>query len=164
MKNIFKPALMLLTAITLLTACSKDKSIERQIQKKDGVWNIDNFAWNVVEQTSSPSQNIFSGSTSNAGTFTFDNNGTGKYSYTVADTIQRTGTFSWTVDNEKVSMVSATQSVNYSNYSVTQKAVTYSGADVSKTKMTVTGSEVDQYSSGNVTQFTISGTMTLSKK
>jgi hypothetical protein len=156
-------SLLFCAVLFISLSCSKDKAMERHIQKKDGVWNIDLVSWTIVEQSSS-GQTVWSGSDANAGTFTFENDGSGKYFYTVDDTITRAGTFSWTVDDEKASLISATQSINYTTFAVTQKAVAYTGTQDSKTKLTLEGSETDQSSSGNITQFVITATFTMTKK
>jgi hypothetical protein len=158
-------SLLFCAVIFISISCSKDKTMERQIQKKDGVWNIDLVSWTIVEQTSyAPYQRISNGSTSNAGTFTFDNDGSGKYSYTVNDSVSRAGSFTWTVDNEKASLISATQTIDYNTFAITQKAVAYTGTQDSKTKLTLEGTETDQYGSGTITQFVITATFTMSKK
>jgi hypothetical protein len=157
-------SLLFCTVIFLSLSCSKDKTMERHIQKKDGVWNIDNVSWTIVEQTSAPSQMIWSGSDANAGTFTFENDGSGKYFYTVDDTITRAGSFKWTVDDQKANLISASQSFDYNTFSYTQKAVAYTGTQPSKTKLTLEGSETDQYGSGSISQFVITATFTMTKK
>jgi hypothetical protein len=154
----------ILCAIFFLSiSCSKDKSIERQIQKNDGIWNIDNVTWSIVEQSTS-GQSLRSGSDANAGTFTFESDGSGKYSYTIDGTVTRSGSFTWTVDDGEASIISATQSINYSTFAVTQKTVAYTGTQPSKTKLTLEGSETDQSTSGTINQFVITATFTMSRK
>jgi hypothetical protein len=164
MKTLSQITLFLGSILILSSSCSKDKSIERSIQKNDGVWNIDNVDWQVVQQSTS-GQNITTGSTANAGTFTFENDGTGKYSYTVGDTITRSGSFKWSVDNEKANITYVSQSFSWSG-SITQKTVAYTGSTSSKTKLTLEGSETDQYTGGSsyITQFVLTGTFTMTKK
>ncbi len=164
MKTLSKITLFLCSIIFLFVSCSKDKTIERHVQKSDGIWNIDLVDWTVVTQSGS-GQSITTGTTNNAGTFTFENDGSGEYSYTVGDTIVRTGTFNWSVDDEKVIITSVSQSFSWSG-SITQKAVAYIGTKPSKTKMTLEGSETEQYSGGssNISQFVLTGTFTMTKK
>ena len=163
MKLSSRLTLLLCAALLISSSCSKDKSMEKQIQKNDGQWNIDLVTWTIIEQSSSaPYQRLWSGSDANAGTFTFDD-GSGKFSYTVDDTIHRSGTFDWTVDDEKASLTSATQSIN-SNFAITQKMLAYTGTQPSKTKLTLEGSETDQYTGGGLTQFVITATFTMSRK
>jgi len=163
MKLSSRLTLLLCAALLISSSCSKDKSMEKQIQKNDGQWNIDLVTWQIVQQSSS-GQSIRSGSDANAGTFTFEKGGSGKFSYTIEDTIKRTGTFEWTVDDEKVSIVSVTQSINYSTFAVTQKAVAYTGTQPSKAKLTVEGSETDQNSSGGISQFVLTATFNMTRK
>jgi len=155
---------LLLCSILLFSiSCSKDKMMERHLEKKDGDWNIDLVTWTIVEQSSS-GQSVLNGSTANAGTFTFDNGGAGKYSYKVNDTISRAGSFTWSVSGEKASLISTTQSINFSTGGFTQKVLAYSGTQPGKTKLVLDGSETDQNGSGSISQFVITANFTLTKK
>jgi hypothetical protein len=165
MKTSSQIKLLFCSILLLSISCSKDKTMERHLEKKDGDWNIDLVTWTIVEQSSTaPYQRVLNGSTVNAGTFTFDNGGTGKYSYKVNDTISRSGTFSWSVSSQKASLTSATESINYSTFAVTQKAVAYTGTQPSKTKLILDGSETDQNASASISQFVITANFTLTKR
>ena len=142
-------------------SCSKDKSLENHIDKNDGVWNIDRVDWAIVSQDNS-GQKLSSGTTYNAGTFTFDK-GNGKYSYTV-DTTSRSGNYTWNVSSQKVSVVALYESVNFNTGAVVQKTVTYSSTSAGKTSMVLEGTETDQEVGSGFNQFVLTGTFHLSKK
>lgn len=155
----------ILPILLVLSSCSKDKRIEK---KMDGEWKIESYSYDVVAQTV-PSQTIFSGSTANAGTFTFNNDNTGSYSYTIADTITRSGSFKWTVDDSKLSITYLNQVVSLSPTYVYQYVGAYS-SDISKPgtdEVTLQGSDTRQVVSGSsasVYQMVITGNIRLKRK
>jgi hypothetical protein len=159
--NILFSATLLL--LTFIVSCSKDKKLEINIQSKEGQWNIDNVTWTIVQQTNS-GQVIANGTTNNPGTFTFDKDGSGSYSYQI-DTIQRSGNFTWYVDDQKAILTSVNQTINFTGgATVTQKLVAYTGTQTDKNKLTLQGSETDQEAGSGVNQFVLTGTFQLSKK
>lgn len=159
--NILFITFILLTSSFLLTDCSKDKRVERAVYKKDGNWNINSVTWTKVIQDMS-GQSVTQGITTNAGTFSFDKDGSGSYNFTIdGDTYSQT--FTWTVDNEEISIVKVSQLVDLSG-NIDQLAVAISGTQSSKNKIDLDGSETHQYSSGNVTQKVMTGTFTLERK
>jgi hypothetical protein len=159
-----KLTLSLCLLVFLFIGCSKDKLIEMHLEKKDGVWNIDQVTWTLVQQSTAHGQQISSNTTSNAGTFTFVKGGSGTYTYNVADTIQRSGSFNWSVSNQKVSLIRVSQSISFTSGNIDQRSLVYNGTQPSKTKLTFSGSETDQNYSGDITQSVFTGTFTLTKK
>lgn len=115
MRIALKETLNFCFLILLLSSCSKDKMLERRLHKNEGEWKITSFSWSLVSQSGN-GQLIKNGVTNNAGTFTFDKDGSGKYSYAV-DTFQRSGTFKWNVDDQKITITSANQQMSlWGNY------------------------------------------------
>ncbi|MEO5643356.1 MAG: hypothetical protein ABIQ40_07575 [Bacteroidia bacterium] len=156
--NLLAPFFLMLI---LFSTCSKDKQFERALHKKEGTWNIKNVAWQKVVQGSA-GQSINLGTTSNAGTFSFDKDGSGSYSFTV-DGSTYSENFNWTVSDEHVSIAKVSQSFDLSgNFS--QLAVAISGTQQSKNTIELAGSQTNQYSSGPVTQQVITGTFLLERK
>lgn len=140
----------------------KDKNIEKRIYK-EGEWNIKELHWTIVYQTNS-GQQVKSGTSYDAGTFTFDKT-TGKYSYTV-DTFQRSGTFNWDVDNKEITVSGVKQTFNMFTGYFSQTAIALSGKETEKgAKLQLEGSDVDQEggSGGNIEQFALTGTFILGK-
>jgi len=137
-----------------VAGCSKDKKIEKQLQKKGGVWNIDKIEWTDVEQTTMPpSQIVLQGTTNNAGTFTFKD-GDASYNYTAAGETG-SGTFSYSVESEEITIIYVFQNTIGSIY---QETAVYTGEKVSKDEYFLTGSETYQDSSGQTVftgEFTI---------
>lgn len=154
-------AIIILMSSFLLTSCSKDKRVERALYKKDGVWNITSVTWTKVIQDIS-GQSVTQGITANAGTFSFNKDGSGSYNFTInSDTYSQT--FTWTVSNEDISITKVSQTVDFSG-NFDQLAVAISGTQSSKSKIALDGSETHQYSSGNVTQKVMTGTFSLERK
>lgn len=89
MKSFMRAFLFFSPVIFFLLSCSKDKMLERRVHKQDGEWNIEQVNWTIVYQNGSGQQVVRSGSTNDAGKFTFDKD-KGTYSYTI-DTFARSG-------------------------------------------------------------------------
>jgi hypothetical protein len=148
--------------VFLFLSCSKDKMLERRLHKKEGQWNIDQVDWTIVYQSSS-GQVIRSGTTYNAGTFTFEKNDVGRYSYAV-DTFQRSGAFRWKVDNQKVSVVSINQTFSFSSSpTISQSAVAYTATEPGKNSLIMEGTETQQEYTGGISQFVLTGKFYMSK-
>jgi hypothetical protein len=151
----------LLLSSFLFTDCSKDKKIERNLYKKEGVWNISSVTWTHVVQGTS-GQSVTTGTTADAGTFTFDKGGSGSYNFIVNGTTY-SQSFSWSVSNENISLTKVSQTFDLSG-NFNQLAVAISGTQSDKKKMELQGSETHQYSSGNITQDVFTGTFSLTKQ
>jgi len=155
-KRIFSFILIITMALSL-TNCNKDKKIERQLTKKDGVWNIDNVHWITVDQQFSPiQQTISEGTTNNAGTFTFDDDGSGSYNYSVGG-VNRAGTFTYAVDDEEIAIVNVAQGWFPVFY---QEATAYAGEQTSKKKLYLEGTETYQ---DTAQQYVFTGEFNLSR-
>lgn len=153
---------ILIAAAFLLPSCSKDKMMEIRIQKKDGEWNIDKVNWTVVYQSDS-GQVVNSGTTVDAGKFTFDKDGTGSYSYKV-DTYDRSGSFKWEVNDKKLTITSAQQKLSFGSFpSIDQKVIAYTGSEPEKNSLVLEGSETEQQLTNGISQFVLTGTFYLSK-
>lgn len=78
-----------------LSACSKDKRIERRLEKKDGKWNIKSMSYQYFNNNSLEDSFMFT----NAGSFVFDDNGSVIYNYDYdGDSGSQSGTWSNTED------------------------------------------------------------------
>src|SRR5688572_18060881 len=115
----------------LLVGCSKDKQLEKMLYKKDGTWNISSVSWEKVQQNNS-GQTVKTGISTNAGTFTFDKDGSGSYNYTI-DNTSYSKTFSWTVNNETFAITFVSQSFDLSG-NITQISATYVGEEEDRNK------------------------------
>lgn len=157
-----KAHLFLIALSILFSACSKDKMLEMRLHKNEGEWKINHVNWTVVYQSQN-GQTVRSGTTYDAGTFTFDKGGKGSYSYSI-DTIQRTGSFNWQVEDRKVTITSINQSFSFgSNVNINQKAIAYTGTETKKNEIVMEGSETEQEAGSSITQFSLTGTFYLNK-
>ena len=110
MKNIFlNKIIAVLAAILLFTACSKDNKTERTLEKVK-TWNIERIDYQKA-QAGWAGTNAKIGTENNAGTMTFESNGTGSYDY-VLDGFHRKGTYKWSVVGGNVSFNYAAASLN----------------------------------------------------
>jgi hypothetical protein len=151
---------LFIISILILSGCSKDKMLEKRIEKKDGEWKITEINWTIVYQTTS-GEIVRSGTTYDAGTFTFDEDD-GKYSYTV-DTFQRSGSFSWSVNDQNVNITGIKQTFDFSSNSFTQTAIALSGTEPEKNKLHLEGTDIDQEVGNTIQQFALTGTFSLSR-
>ncbi len=154
--------LLLFVTIIFTTSCSKDKVMERRLDKNGGKWNIDEVEWELIEQSSGGGQTVKSGTTANAGNFTFDKGGSGSYSYEINGTTME-GDFDWKVDDQEVTISYVGQSVDFSSGAITQKVVAYSGTQPSKTSLILEGTETSQFTSGGIEQKVVTASFKLSK-
>ena len=150
-------SILLISILTLgLASCSKDKKIENQLKKKDGVWNIDEVQWVTTEQIFFPfSQTVLLGTSYNVGTFTFDEDGGGSYDYTVNGK-QRTGIFGYSVENEEVAIIKVEQGL----FPFYQSTTVYVGESTGKKTFYLDGSETYQ---DTARQFVFAGEFYLSR-
>src|SRR3989344_6649308 len=125
----------------LITSCSKDKKIEKTLHKKEGEWNITSVTWEKVVQDTS-GQSINFGTTSNAGTFTFDKDGDGNYQYTINGT-SRFLAFRWNVHDEKISVTKLSNVFDLSG-NFTQTVISMSGTQTGKNTIVLEGTETIQ--------------------
>lgn len=154
--------LLILIAALVFSGCSKEKRIERTLHKGDGSWSISSVTWQKVEQSTS-GQTVDMGTSSDVGTFTFENDGSGSYNFTIdGDSYSRS--FDWVVSDESISITEVIQSVDYLTGDVIQISVAFSGVRDNKNEITLEGSETMQTTSGtSVTQKVISGTFKLKR-
>lgn len=159
MKN--KSSLLLICFVALLVfSCSKEKKLERTLHKKDGEWTISSVTWQKVVQGSS-GQSVTLGTTTNAGKFVFEKDGSGSYNFTI-DGTSYYQTFKWSVNDENISITKVSQTFDFQG-NFTQLAIAFSGVKTGKNSIEIEGSETQQYSSGSTLQEVISGTFTLKK-
>ncbi|MBX9850694.1 MAG: hypothetical protein K2X86_02940 [Cytophagaceae bacterium] len=145
----------------LFTGCSKDKMLEKRIRKKEGEWKIESANWTIVYQNMS-GQFVRTGTTA-TGSFTFEKNGEGTYSYSI-DTLQRTGKFTWDVNSQKLEIIKVGQTIDFLSGTVYQKAVNYIGTETDKGEVIVIeGTETDQEVGSGFNQFALTATFTLKK-
>jgi len=160
MKQLSKISALLLLAI-MAVSCSKDKKIEKNLYSSDGVWNIDQVEYTIVENGTS-GQGVGMGSSSNVGTFTFDKKDKGSYEFSIGD-FDYSGTFSYTVEDGKITASYINQSFSLSNPSITQEVLELSGVE-SGDDITLTGSRTSQALSGGIEQNVLTADFVLSKK
>jgi hypothetical protein len=159
-----RPLLFVFTSlwiVAVFTGCSKEKQLERLLYKGEGTWQVSNANWQKVEQNNS-GQTFKTGSTSNAGSFAFDKDGSGSYEFTI-DGETYSNDFTWTVDNETVSLSYLNQNVNFSG-DITQVTVAFTGTETGKQEIEMDGSYTQQITSGSTfNQSVLSGTFSLKK-
>jgi hypothetical protein len=160
--RLFSFSLLLLACSMLLSNCSKDKKLERTLHKKEGVWNISSVTWQKVIVTSS-GQTVSLGTTANAGTFTFDKDGTGSYSFTV-DGSGYSRNFTWSVTDENIKIVRVSTDIDFSTGNVDQLTIAIVGEQKSKNSIELGGTETHVYSSGPTTESVLTGTFSLTKQ
>lgn len=151
---------LVVVSIVLLSACSKDKKIEKVVYKNDGEWKIKSVSWNQIIQTQN-GQSITNGTSTDIGTFTFNENGSGSYYFTIDTNIYQQS-FNWSVSDESISVTKVSQTFDFSG-NIKQIAVAFSGTQNSKTELTIEGSETIQGYTGEVTQRVFTGTFLLGK-
>lgn len=159
--NLLSLTVIVLACSVLLSNCSKDKKLERALYKKEGVWNISSVTWQKVIVSTS-GQTIALGTTANAGTFTFEKDGSGSYNFTV-DGSTYSRTFTWTVNDENISVVRVSTSIDFSG-NVDQLTIAIAGEQKSKNNIELAGTETHVYSSGPTTESVLTGTFSLTKQ
>jgi len=165
--------LLLIASTFLFASCNKDKKLEKTLKKADGVWNIDQVVWNEIDQKiilASPvpgSQTIASGTTTNAGTFTF-NDGTVVVNFTINGKTT-SDTWPWTVDNETITIADITQTLPIPPITlIEQSIIAYSGEQTSKDKITLEGAstlqEIGLSPSDTINQYVLTAAFSLTRK
>ena len=127
-------------AVIVLAACKKEKQLEKTVTKKDGVWDIATVDWELVK-VSGFSQTVNVGTSSNAGTFTFNESGSGSYDFTVNDTTF-IGDFSWTNDEDSIYLTKIAVTFKPITFESEQHVVAYAAAKVGKKELAMTGADV----------------------
>lgn len=92
---------LLVAASTLVSSCSKETKIEKNLWKKGGEWNIETL---LAVQTSTNTADNFTETISNYGTFTFKEDGSGNYTITVDGDVE-TGTLSYSNTEDKLTLI-----------------------------------------------------------
>lgn len=137
MKHIY----LIIIGTILLAACSKEKQLEKTITKKDGKWNITSVDWvleDIFIKNDSLSEQFNIGTATNAGSFTFEDDGSGSYDFTVFNTVF-SGIFSWVANDEgNVFLTHVEQTIGPNT--TTQYLVSYTALKVSKNEMEMAGS------------------------
>lgn len=155
---------LLILAVTLVSfglamiSCEKDKDNDPGINHSGAEWIIDSVNWNVVDQDLSGTggQTVHLGTSYNAGSFYFQDNGEGSFDYDVS-TYHREGVFTFMInsDNITINHIEQVISINFS-----QKIIAYSGT-MDAAKMQFEGTETEQTTSS---QFVLTGEFYLTKK
>ncbi|MDD2411279.1 MAG: hypothetical protein RBS19_05360 [Bacteroidales bacterium] len=91
----------LFTGIALLTSCKKETTIERNLWKNGGVWNIESL---FVKQTSTNVSDNFNETIYNYGTFTFRKDGSGIVVITVDGDVE-TEVFTYSNTKDKLTLI-----------------------------------------------------------
>jgi len=154
--------LNLLLLILFFVSCSKEKQLEKTLYKKEGNWNVKSADWSQVLQSSTSGQSVITGSSTDAGTFSFDEDGGGSYDFTLG-TETYSESFSWSVSEETFSITKISQSIDFFTGDITQIVISFSGTQVNKTTIEMDGSDTRQYTSGDITQSVMAGSFILSK-
>ncbi len=92
---------LLITGIALLSGCSKEAKIEKNLWKNGGEWNIETLIANQV--STNPADN-FNETLYNYGTFSFEKDGSGVYTITVDGDFEA-GTFTYTNTDDKLTLI-----------------------------------------------------------
>lgn len=161
MKNNYSLFIIGLLLFTL--SCSKEKRTERTLYTKGGDWNIKSLNWQQVSVSSSTGESIAIGTTNDAGSFTFDKNGTGTYNFNVNGT-NYAQSFTWNVSDENIALTKINQTVDFMGGEIEQLVVSMSGTRSDKKNMVLAGTETRIFTSGDVTETVLTGTFTLEKK
>lgn len=159
-----KLLLILTTGLSLLVlfSCSKEKQLEKTLYKKEGSWNVKSAEWNQVSQSSTTGQSVVTGTSTDAGTFTFDEGGNGTYSF-VLGTKTYSESFTWSVSGETFSITKITQAIDFFTGDITQIVISFSGSQIDKNTIEMDGSDTRQYTSGDITQTVMTGSFTLTR-
>ena len=158
MKIILKQILFSGILILMIASCSKEKKVSRTLTKKDGSWKISQMDWESVSQDTS-GQHINMGSSSDNGTFVFEKDNGGTYSFEAGGNSYNQS-FSWSVNEEDISITKISQSFDFSG-SITQLAVAFTGERIDKKTIRLEGSETYQATSGVITQKVLTASIVL---
>lgn len=159
--------LQILSAVMLsllfLFSCSKEKQLEKTLYKKDGNWTVKSADWEQISQSTTSGISIITGTSADAGTFSFDENGNGSYNFTLG-AITYSESFSWSVSEESFSITKITQSIDFFSGEITQIIIAFSGSRIDKNTIEMSGSDTRQFTSGDITQTVMAGTFTLARE
>jgi hypothetical protein len=126
--------LSITTVVFLLAqSCSKDKRIERSLEKKDGKWNINKYAYEeYTNGTLSESETYL-----NAGNIVFSDNGILVWTFNIDGDIETYGG-QWANDDESITLI------------IDGDAIKFDILERSKKEMKLSG-VVDTYTIGSTT-------------
>ena len=102
-------ATITLLSIGLISSCSKEDRIEKNLWNKGGEWNIESL---IVNQTSTNPIDNYSETLINAGTFLFKEDGSGFATFT-EDGFTETIAFAYSNTEDKLTLISDNEAVNY---------------------------------------------------
>jgi hypothetical protein len=156
----FLHVLLLAVFSMTMTHCSKEKRTEHSVYKKSGEWTITSVSWEKVLVDTS-GEHVGIGTTANAGTFTFNKDGSGSYNFTI-DGTNYSQNFTWSVSGTTINVTKISQTVSLSG--IDQFVIAISGTKSDKHSFTVQGTETHQYAGGTIEQSVLTGTFTLSNK
>jgi hypothetical protein len=138
-----KKALIILLAVIgglTITSCSKTSRTEKSLHKGDGKWNITSVIYSLVLIDETETEIPFSGTINNPGSFTFNEGGTGSYSFTLdGNTFSRE--FAWTAEDEELAIVNVYQNVDFMTGDMEQLSVAFGGEKTAKNELFLSGTE-----------------------
>jgi len=163
MKRIFT-LLILAAALVTVPSCSKEKRLERMLHKSDGDWNITSMTFTYVSTDNNGVIVTASAIAENAGSFHFDKEGDGSYSFTLGG-VTHAQAFGWSTSDETLVIKKIAQSVNISTFSIDQLVVAFSGEKSDKNQIELSGTETIQSTmDSEFSQKVLTVNMTLDKK
>lgn len=92
---------LLVVSSLLISSCKKEVKIEKNLWKKDGEWNIESY-YSKQESTYTPDN--FESTFNNAGTYTFNENGSGSYVLTFGGDSE-SGSFTYSNTEDKITFI-----------------------------------------------------------
>lgn len=98
---------LLITGTALLSGCSKEAKIEKNLWKNGGVWNIETL---IAHQVSTNPADNFNETLYNYGTYTFNKDGSGNYTITVDGDFEA-GNFTYSNTENKLTLIIYNQAV-----------------------------------------------------
>ncbi len=151
----------LLIIILITGSCRKE-----QLLRNEGKWTIESVDYTMVSQVlPALNQVVKEGTTNNAGTFTFNNDGTGEYDFTI-ENIRHKDSFDWNVKYGKVYIKRTVYIMNVDTnaYNNVQN-IDLKGTREGKNKFDFSGTFVSQIvntsSNGMIKQYVFDGTFHL---
>lgn len=138
-KNLYSVSAIALLSILVVSSCSKDKSLEDNLQKVK-TWKVEKINYQKA-QAGLIATNARIGVEYSAGTMTFNDDGTGSYDYTL-DGYHRVDTYDWNLSKKNITFNYAAADLNGAH------AATYNVIFQSKNAVTFQGDEALVDSSG----------------
>lgn len=136
---------LIVVGATLLSSCKKEARIEKNLWNKGGEWNVESI---YAKQVSSDPSDNFEETVFNYGTYTFNKDGSGRYTITVDGDFEE-GSFTYSNTEEKITFI------------ISNQALIFDILEWEKGKMTI--SITDNFTSnGNAVTYT--ETLNLRKK